>query len=245
MTASDAALVRRILDQGAYRTVFQPIFSLATGRVTGVEALTRFTLGTLDSPAWWFKEAHAAALGVELELATLHRALETATALPEGVSLSVNLSPTAVLDGRTILALTRRHVPDLVVEITEQAPLHGHPQLLQARERLRGMGIRVAVDDVVATRSSVRHLLRLEPDEAKADLSLTARLEHDWRSRLLAYSFVRLAHRKGARVVAEGIESPAQLESWRRLGADAAQGFLLATPAPLEQALESRSIAVA
>ncbi len=245
MSRSDAALVRRILEQGAYRTVFQPVSSLATGKVIGVEALTRFTLGTLDSPAWWFKEAHAAALGVELELATLQRALETAVELPEGISLSVNVSPAAMLDARTIVALTRRRVRDVVVEITEQAPLHGHPQLLQAREKLRGMGIRVAVDDVVATRASVRHLLRLKPDEAKADLSLTARLEDDWRSRFLARNLVRVAHRKGAHVVAEGIETPFQLETWRRLGADAVQGFLLATPAPLEHALEAREISLA
>lgn len=245
MATTDAALVRQTLEQGAYRTVFQPVYSLATGKVTGVEALTRFTLGTLDSPAWWFKEAHAAALGVELELATLQRALDTAVGLPEEISLSVNVSPAAVLDPRTIIALTRRQVHDLVVEITEQAPLHGHPQLRQAREKLRGMGIRVAVDDVVATRASVRHLLRLEPDEAKADLSLTAKLEGDRRSRFLARNLVRIAHRNGARVVAEGIETPSQLETWRHLGADAVQGFLLATPAPLEQALEATEISFA
>ena len=245
MTSPDAALVRRILEHEAYRTVFQPAYSLATGRVIGVEALTRFTLGSLDSPAWWFSQAHAAELGVELELATLRCALETAGWLPDGISLSVNVSPAALLDARTVLALTRRHVGDVTVEITEQAPLHGHPQLRQLRDKLWGMGVRVAVDDVVATRASVRHLLRLRPDEAKADLTLTARLEGDWRRRLLARNLVRIAHRQGATVVAEGIETPAQLAIWRRLGADAAQGFLLATPAPLEQALESRAISLA
>jgi EAL domain-containing protein (putative c-di-GMP-specific phosphodiesterase class I) len=245
MEEADTALVRRILDQGAYRTVFQPIYSLATGRVVAVEALTRFTLGSLDSPAWWFSQAHAAELGVELELATLRCALETAGELPEGVSLSVNVSPAALLDGRTLITLTRRHARDLVVEITEQAPLHGHPQLLQQREKLRGMGIGVAIDDVVATRASVRHLFRLRPDEAKADLSLTAALDQDWRRRLLARNLVRIAHRKGAQVVAEGIETPAQLEAWRRLGADAVQGFLLATPSPLDQALQAEGISLA
>lgn len=245
MSSPDTALVRRLLDDGAYRTVFQPVYCLRTGRVASLEALTRFTLGSTGSPAWWFNQAHAAELGVELELATLRCALETAVELPEGVSLSVNVSPAAMLDARTFIELTRRRVRDLVVEITEQAPLHGHPQLLQGREKLRSMGVRVAVDDVVATRASVRHLLRLRPDVAKADLSLTARLEHEWRRRLLARNLVRLAHRRGARVVAEGIESPAQLEIWRRLGADQVQGFLLATPASLDQALESSVIAVA
>ncbi len=245
MAAADSALVRRVLDQGAYRTVFQPIYSLATGRVTGLEALTRFTLGTLDAPTWWFTQAHAAELGVELELATLRCALESARELPEGLTLSVNVSPAALLDPRTMLALTRRHVSDLVVEITEQAPLHGHPQLLQHREKLRGMGIGVAIDDVVATRASVRHLLRLRPDIAKADLSLTAQLEADWRRRLLARNLVRIAHGKRARVVAEGVETPAQLELWRRLGADAVQGFLLATPAPLDQAVAAGAISLA
>jgi EAL domain-containing protein (putative c-di-GMP-specific phosphodiesterase class I) len=239
------ALVRQVLDQNSFRTVFQPIYSLSTGKVRGVEALTRFTVGSHSSPAWWFTEAHAVDLGVELELAALRRALATAVALPPGVSLSVNLSPAALMDLRVVLSLTERRVADLVVEITEQAPLHGHPEVLERRERLREMGIRVAVDDVAANRASVRNLLRLRPDEVKADLWLTARLESDPRRRLMAGGLVRLAHRMGADVVAEGVETPGQLAAWRRLGADAVQGFLLATPAPLDEAVGAGTIAIA
>lgn len=242
---ADRALVRQVLDRDAFRTVFQPIYSLSSGAVRGVEALTRFTVGSQSSPAWWFTEAHAVNLGVELELAALRRALATAVSLPAGMSLSVNLSPAALLDLRVVLSLTERHVADLVVEITEQAPLHGHPEVLERRERLREMGIRVAVDDVTANRASMRNLLRLRPDEVKTDLWLTARLESDARRRLLAGGLVRLAHRMGAHVVAEGVETPGQLAAWRRLGADGAQGFLLAVPAPLEEAVEAGTIAVA
>ena len=230
--------VLAVIDEGRFRTVFQPIYGLETRRVTAVEALTRFAgQGRPASPAHRFAQARALGLDVELELATLRRALASATRLPAGVSLSVNLSPRALLDVRAVLLLTRRQVGDLTVEITEQATASGYPDLLRVRGQLRDMGIRVAIDDVGVSVASVRHVGWLAPDVVKADLSLTHGLAARRSCRLLARYLLLAARRAGASVVAEGVETPAQLQAWRRLGADAVQGFLLAAPGPLEDAL--------
>jgi EAL domain-containing protein (putative c-di-GMP-specific phosphodiesterase class I) len=222
---------------GAFRTEFQAIYGVASGRVVAVEALARFAADGWGSPSGRFAEARAAGRGVELELDTLHRALETVDGLPAGVSLAVNLSPAALLDPRTWRLLDERQVPDVTVEITEQATLTGYPHLLRQRERLRGMGLRVAIDDVGVNVVSMRHLEWLRPDEVKLDLSLTRGLETSPRARILARYLVGRARRQHAHVVAEGIESPGQLAAWQRLGADAVQGFLLACPMALEDAL--------
>jgi EAL domain-containing protein (putative c-di-GMP-specific phosphodiesterase class I) len=235
---SEDADIRELLASRAFHTVFQPIYSLRSGRVMAVEALTRFT-GDHGSPAALFTEAHAAGLGVDLELATLRRALDTVTALPAGVSLSVNLSPAALLDTRALLMLTQRQVAAVTVEVTEQATASGYPDLLRFRNQLREMGVRVAIDDVGVSVASVRHLGWLRPDQVKADISLTRMLETDWRRRALARYLLRSAHRRGATVVAEGVETPRQLATWRRLGVDGVQGFLLATPMALGDALDA------
>jgi EAL domain-containing protein (putative c-di-GMP-specific phosphodiesterase class I) len=222
---------------GTFRTEFQAIYGVDTGRVVAVEALSRFAADGWGSPSDRFAAAHAAGRGVELELDTLHGALEAVGALPAGVTLSVNLSPTALLDPRTWGLLDERQVADVTVEITEQATLTGYPELLDQRERLRGMGVRVAIDDVGVNVTSMRHLEWLRPDQVKLDLSLTRGLETSARARILARYLVGRARRQGASVVAEGIESPGQLAAWQRLGVDAVQGFLLACPMTLEDAL--------
>lgn len=241
----DGTLIRRIIDEGAFTTVFHPIFSLATGSLISVEALTRITLGSVSSPAWWLSEAHLAGLGVELELVVLRRALTGATSLPSDLTLSVNLSPTALVDPRVESLLVQHGAAgSLIVELTEQPSLHVHPHLLRQRERLREVGIGLAVGNVAAQRPTIARLLALKPDQVKTDLWLTAEIDTDPTRRILARKLLRVAAHQHAQVVAEGIETPAQLEAWRQLGADAVQGFLFAEPAPLEEALRTTSISV-
>lgn len=233
--------IRRALTEGDFSTVFQPIYSLRSGTVVGLEALTRFPQSPLG-PGSWFAAAHQAGLGVELELATARRALEAAAGLPEQVRLWINLSPAALVDKRTPAALASSDAVRLGVEVTEQAPAAGYAQLQDACRALQRAGLRLGVDDVGGTPASVRNLWALRPDEVKIDLSLTASLEQNRRGRARARRTVATAHRQGAAVVAEGVETPWQLRCWDALGADAVQGFLLAVPAPLPEALSSGPI---
>lgn len=239
---TDEPSVRRVIDSGAFTTVFQPIYCLRTGRLLGVEALTRVTLGAVHAPAVWLSEAHRVGLGTELELVVLRHALASGTSLPRDLTLAVNLSPVALTDERVSSVLLRHADRNLVVELTEQPALHLHPQLLRQREQLRDAHIELAVGNVAARRTSMARLLALRPGQVKTERWLSGGIERDAHRRVVARKLLRVAHHAGAQVVAEGVETEAQLEAWRLLGADAAQGFLLGTPAPLTEALQRRSI---
>lgn len=234
--------VEQVIDAEAFWTVFQPIFSLRTGRVVGLEALTRFASASV-SPAAAFRDAHAAGRGVDLELATLRCALATAAQLPSDVALWVNVSPTAVIDPRVVELLARPRTTRLVVEVTEQSSLAGYTRLSGQLEWLRDLGLGVAIDDVGGGRTSYRHLRWLRPDHVKVDQSVTATLDAPRPQRSLARALARVARNRGATLVVEGVETPAQLAVWQRLGANLAQGFFLACPSGLEDALAATPIA--
>lgn len=232
--------VRDVLDRGRFHPEFQPLYSLHTGTIIGVEALTRFT-GSAHGPGPWFAAARTAGLAVELELATAKRALEAGADVPEHVRVWVNLSPHALIDPRAWELFATHPVAALGIELTEQGPPTEWAALRDRCQRLQRAGVRIAVDDVGGSWASARTLGRVRPDDVKIDLAVTHDLESSWR-RLQARRIVAAARRRGATVVAEGVETPAQLAHWTRLGADAAQGFLLAPPARLEEALTAAPI---
>jgi EAL domain-containing protein (putative c-di-GMP-specific phosphodiesterase class I) len=225
--------VRAVIDAGAFHTVYQPVYSLVDGRLVAVEALTRFTQGPDRPPDVWFAEAHTVGLGVELELVTLQRALRTAIAVPHGIAVSVNLSPSAVVDGRIRDELERWTRHPLVVEITEHAAVDDYHHLAGVLAELRVAGVRVAVDDAGAGFASLRHVVRLAPDIIKLDRTLTRDVHVDPVQRSLATCLASFAQQNDTMLVAEGIEHPDELATWQELGADAAQGYLLGRPGPL------------
>lgn len=89
------------------------------------------------------------------------------------------------------------------------------------------------MDDAGAGFASLRHIVRLAPDYIKLDISLTQGLGFDPIRRALACALVDFASQTDAKLIAEGIEDPTDLDTWRTLGAHAAQGYLLAAPGPL------------
>lgn len=234
--ATDESLVPLVADMIATRrfhTVFQPMYSLLTGRLVAVEALTRFDVEPYRSPDRWFAAADAAGRGVELEVAALAMALETAADLDPTIELSINASPCALDDTRLIELLTVHQGRQLVVEITEHAVVEDYHLLEKMVANLRTLGVKIAVDDAGAGFASLRHIVHLEPDIIKLDISLTQDLAASPLRRALAGSLIDFAHSTGAQLVVEGIEEVADLNAWTALGAHAAQGFLVGRPGPL------------
>ncbi|MFP4149026.1 MAG: EAL domain-containing protein [Nitriliruptoraceae bacterium] len=225
--------LRRTLAEGSYEVVFQPILSLHDGRLLAVEALTRFASPPSAPPDVWFARATDLGLGVELELAVIRRALETSSNLSRDVALSFNASPTTLADERLLALLDRYPDRALIAEVTEHAAVDDYQHLAHGIEALRRRGVELAVDDAGAGFASLRHIVRLNPDHIKLDPSLTQDLGDDPIRRSLADSLVLFARRTGTNVIVEGIETAADLATWRELGADAAQGYLLARPGPL------------
>jgi EAL domain-containing protein (putative c-di-GMP-specific phosphodiesterase class I)/CheY-like chemotaxis protein len=226
--------IRQVIDDSCLEFVFQPIADLASSRVVGVEALSRFPVAPMRPPARWFEEAWAVGLGVELELAALEGALEASSRLPSGIFLAVNLSPATLSSERLreILAVARRR--RLVVEVTEHAPVDDYAALREALAFVRGVGGWVAVDDVGAGYSSLQHILEISPDAIKLDLGITRDVHIDAGRRSLASAFTRFAADMGVMIMAEGIETAEELAALRELGIEYGQGFFLAPPRPLD-----------
>jgi len=235
-TPPDAAgeeRLRRVLEQRRFHPVFQPILTLADGALIAVEALTRFDAEPQRSPDVWFDEAAMMGVGVELELAAITVALEATAGLPADVALHLNASPATVGSDRLLELLDGHHGRRVVVEVTERTVVDDYPALKRARERLRAHGVGLAIDDTGAGFASLRHVVRLEPDVLKLDMSLVHEVASNPVSEALAEALIRFAQATDTMLVAEGIEDDADLAAWRELGAQAGQGYHLGRPGPL------------
>ena len=171
-------------------------------------------------------------LGVELELVAIRAALARLDALPAGVRLSLNVSPAALLTPELVEALAAVPGARLALELTEHAPVEDYAALGAALAGLRSRGVQLMIDDAGAGFASLRHVLGLHPDAIKLDLSLTRDIDSDPVRRALAASLVAFAREIGATIVAEGIETRAELEALRALGVTHGQGYYLARPGP-------------
>jgi EAL domain-containing protein (putative c-di-GMP-specific phosphodiesterase class I) len=181
----------------------------------------------------WFAEASDVGLGIELELAAVAVAVRQIETLPDGLFMSMNVSPEAV--SSPLLAALLRRVPGgrIVIELTEHARVDDYEALDEVLAPLRSRGVRLAVDDAGAGFATLQHILRLQPDLIKLDLSLTRDIDKDPVRRALASSLVSFAREINAQLIAEGVETAEELETIRALGIAFGQGYHLARPQPL------------
>jgi EAL domain-containing protein (putative c-di-GMP-specific phosphodiesterase class I) len=231
-----AGRIQSVITRSDLRVVFQPIISTDTGRLVGAEALARFDAvnpaDLPDPPDAVFAEAATVGLGVELELLAVRTALVAAAALPEDLYVSINVSPGALLSPllTDCLLATRLPLDRIVLEITEHVSVPDYDVLAARAEELRLLGVRLAVDDAGAGFASFRHILKLCPEYIKLDRTLIENISEDPARRALAAAMVLFAFEMGSAVVAEGVETLAELRTAQTLGIDAAQGFLLGRP---------------
>jgi EAL domain-containing protein (putative c-di-GMP-specific phosphodiesterase class I)/CheY-like chemotaxis protein len=227
--------IRRFLDGEGLSMAFQPIVELATSRLVGYEALARFRSFPLRPPDQWFAEATALELGVQLELEAMRHALTALSRIPETAYLSLNCSHRAAMSPG-LTGLLTPFGSRLVVEITEHEQVDDYDDLVVALAELRSNGIRIAIDDAGAGYASLRHTLLLAPDIVKIDIALTRRIDIDRGRRALASALVAFADEMDMTIVAEGIETEAELATLLELGVRFGQGYYLAEPGPLPEA---------
>jgi len=222
--------IQDLLDNERIEMAFQPIVDLVSGRCMGVEALARFP-ETFPRAAETFALAEEVGHGLELEQLAVTKAWPALSTMRSDQFLALNLSPPALLEladrarRRTDVSLER-----IVVELTEHSVVKCYGTLRNTLKPLRARGLRLSVDDVGAGYASLHHVLELAPDFVKADVSLVKGVSDDHARQVTIKSFVLLAHELGATVIAEGVETPSDLEALQALGTDAAQGFLLGKP---------------
>jgi EAL domain-containing protein (putative c-di-GMP-specific phosphodiesterase class I) len=224
--------IARVLAGVGLRMLFQPIANLETGGVAGVEALARFTDGR--GPDTWFAEASSVDLEEELDLAAVRAALSQLDHLPRGAFLSMNLSSGTAASDMLRDLLDPFPCERVVLEITEHAPIEDYEALDESLRWIRHRGGRLAVDDAGAGFASLRHILSLAPDVIKLDISLTRNIDTDQARRALARAFITFAGEIDAMIVAEGIETQAELECLHELGVTYGQGYHVARPGRLE-----------
>jgi EAL domain-containing protein (putative c-di-GMP-specific phosphodiesterase class I) len=212
--------------------VYQPIVHLDTGTISGVEALCRFH--DTRPPDLWFLQCRELGLAAEMDFAIIGRALEDLDLLPDAGYLAVNvaLDTLAMADRLAALLQPATRMRPIVVELTEHAAVHDYDTVIQQARILSDAGIRLAVDDAGAGYSTFQHVLRLHPDIIKLDRSITESIDQDPARHALATAMVIFAGEIGAAVVAEGIETDAELAAVRSAGIARGQGFGIGVPAP-------------
>ena len=228
--AEDAGLSLRF-DAASIEPVFQPIFDLRDMTVVGYEALARWRGSPAASPEALFAAARAQGRVGELDRACREAAL--AGALEGGLgapfSLFVNADARALEDD---LPGTPRAGFTLVMEVTERALTERPEPLLRALTELRRRGWGVALDDVGADSRSLALMPVLYPDVIKLDLRLLGDRTPEDVARIVTAVGAE-AEQRLATVLAEGIDSEAQLATAHAAGATLGQGYLLGEPAPL------------
>jgi EAL domain-containing protein (putative c-di-GMP-specific phosphodiesterase class I) len=224
-------LIRVTIAERSMEMHFQPIFDLKNGGVMGVEALARFAPHPIRPPDEWFLEAASVGRGVDLEITALNLALEQLDRLPAGMYLSLNATADTIQSEEFQATLNDVPAERIVLELTEHAPVDDYRGLETVIERLRSKGLRVAVDDAGAGFSSLRHILNLQPDVIKLDIDLIRGIDRDPARQALGRALLNFASEAyGASIVAEGIETNAELETLRDLGCPCGQGFYLGRP---------------
>ncbi|NEZ04294.1 EAL domain-containing protein [Wenzhouxiangella sp. XN201] len=222
---------------------YQPLVELATGRVTGAEALLRWhhpDLGEID-PERFIAVAESSTLIDELGRWVIDRACaDAATWQRSRPNLRVGIN----ISGRQLLrrdlveqidaALERNDLPanSISLELTESTLLHDRALASEILLSLRAREINIWLDDFGTGFSGLNHLRQLRVSGVKIDRSFIADILTDPDDLALSSAIIAMAHSVGMRVIAEGVEAPEQLELLRQRGCDVVQGFLLARPMP-------------
>lgn len=220
---------------------YQPIINVAKAKVVSFEALARWThpLRGRLSPAEFIPVVEALGLMNDMGTNLLRRACIACASWPDGLRVSVNLSPSQLKTGKILKtveeALSAANLPSsrLELEITESALLDDKGTVSSTIQALRAMGIRISLDDFGTGYSSLSYLLSFPLDRIKLDRSFTLGLGLHERSSILVESVANMSRKLGMSVLVEGVETDHQLKVIERLGTvSEVQGFLFSPAVP-------------
>lgn len=237
--------MRHALDSGQFYLEYQPIVELASRRITGFEALLRWRHPQrgMIATSEFITAAEQSGFIHQLGDFALRSACHDAEAWPSGIMVSVNASVVQLMSGNWPLHLVELLADDglvterLKIEITETASISSLSRLRSVTAQLQRLGIGVMLDDFGTGRSSLSQLRDLSFDGLKIDRQFIYDLD-DPRSREIVRMLVDYCQPNGLGIVAEGVETEAQVEQLLRMGCSHGQGFLLGRPMPQTAVLE-------
>lgn len=244
--------LREALDAEQFEIHYQPIASLRTGKITKLEALTRWRHPErgLIPPADFIPVAEETGLIVPLGAWVIRRACLEVAQLADPLRVAINLSPiqlqheTLVPSLREALAISGIDPSRVNIEITEGVMVENNARTLALLNEIRGLGIKISMDDFGTGYSCLSYLQDYPIDCIKIDKSFVATLGQTESARPIVGAIIALARAIGMTTVAEGVETSAQLAELTELGCDEVQGFLLCRPRRIDDFRMARTVAI-
>jgi diguanylate cyclase (GGDEF)-like protein len=238
--------MRRALAQGDFRLFYQPLVNLQTKRVTAFEALMRWQHPERGAvpPAEFIPVAEEMGLIVPLGEWALRQACAEAVGWPDGISVSVNLSPLQFAKGNlvssVVSALASSGLPAsrLELEITETVLLEKTERNILILNQLRELGVRISMDDFGIGYSSIGYLRSFPFDKIKIDQSFVRDLMVDEGSLAIVRAIAGLGVSFGMTTTAEGVETEEQMRCLNLEGCIEVQGYLYSEPVPANEIIE-------
>jgi diguanylate cyclase (GGDEF)-like protein/PAS domain S-box-containing protein len=232
--------LRGAIQNDVLRPYYQPLIDLATGRITGLEALVRWPHSErgMISPAEFIPVAEETGLINPLGGLMLRRACMDAARWPGDVRVAVDLSPLQFRVGNLLSvvmdALKQSGLPAkrLELEITETLLLEKSSQVLATLHALRALGVRISMDDFGTGYSSLSYLRSFPFDKIKIDQSFVRDLGANRDAQAIVRSIISLGIGLGVTITAEGVETEAELSCLRAEGCHEGQGFLFSRARP-------------
>ncbi|MFN5758915.1 MAG: putative bifunctional diguanylate cyclase/phosphodiesterase [Sphingomonadaceae bacterium] len=228
------------IDHGEVWVAYQAKYDPAAGRVSGAEALARWShpqRGPI-APDEFIPVAEASGRIDKLTYFVLDQALALAAKMGPDFDMAVNLSAqmfsrTDFAEKLALLLIRHKVAPkNLTLEITESAAVQSEADMLSALSALADLGVTVSIDDYGTGYSTLEYLRKIQPQELKIDRSFVATMDRNRADRLLVSATIKLAHSLGHSVVAEGVETKDTFDMLRRMGCDKAQGYYISRPVP-------------
>ncbi len=245
IAAHQATWVERIITQNNYKSLFQPMFNGADGKLVAVEALFRGIdeNGQLIAPSYLFELARRARMTFQTDLAARRSAVTMAAAAGlQDLLLFINFNPTSIYDPAYCLRSTVSTITELgfkpsniVFEVTETERVTNLDHLRGILTFYRRNGFKIALDDVGSGYSGLNLLKELQPDYLKIDMHLIRDIDIDPFRQSIVRHIVEIARENGIKVVAEGLEK-AEEHAWlSKLNVDLCQGYLFSKPVEATQ----------
>jgi EAL domain-containing protein (putative c-di-GMP-specific phosphodiesterase class I) len=236
-------LLLKILELRQLKAVFQPIVHLAKNEIYSHEGLIRGPENTsLHSPLALFESARKHNLGFEMEHLSRQIVLESFAASNNPFKLFINVSPESLIEPRSCKGATLAYIQKLgldptnvIIELTESSPTYDYDLLRKATDHYRSLGFEIAIDDLGEGFSSLRLWSELSPEYVKIDKHFITDIDQSPVKLEFVRSIAQIAKNCGSKVIAEGIETQAQLTILKDLDITYGQGFFLGKPqaAPL------------
>src|SRR6478735_2156428 len=211
---------------------YQPIVSWSRRSVFAYEALVRNEEPTLRSPPDLFEAAERLGRLQDLGRAVRDRVARTLDEQPTSALLFINLHAMELDDDSLISATAplSRHAQRVVLEVTERAPLERIRDVTSRVAQLRGLGYRIAVDDLGAGYAGLTSFAHLEPEVVKVDMSLIRGIDRSPMKQKLLRSIISLCRDLDIQIIAEGVETETERDALVDVGGDLCQGYLFARP---------------